>query len=223
MRRQTTNHLFSSAKAPAMPPFKRIREKVAASKRILAAFGKDRRGVAALEFALIAPVMIMLLLGSIEITNGFDVNKKLARAGAMVGDLVTQQQSITKEKIADIMEIGTSILLPYWRDLPTITITSINVDGNGIATVAWSQRKQGQTISTPYTKGSTITIDPNLKIPTSNFVRVETSIAYIPLVAWTMKDTVNTSKGTSGPGIVMGKMIYGRIRQGADAVACTNC
>ncbi|MDA4631280.1 pilus assembly protein, partial [Escherichia coli] len=153
-----------------MPPFKRIREKVAASKRILAAFGKDRQGVAALEFALIAPVMIMLLLGSIEITNGFDVNKKLARAGAMVGDLVTQQQSITKEKIADIMEIGTSILLPYWRDLPTITITSINVDANGNATVAWSQRKRDQTISTPYAKGSTITIDPNLKIPTSNFV-----------------------------------------------------
>lgn len=205
-----------------MPAFKKIREKMAASTRNLVAFGKDRRGIAALEFALIAPVMIMLLLGSIEITNGFDVNKKLARAGAMVGDLVTQQQSITKEKIADIMEIGTSILLPYRRDLPTITIASINIDANGNATVAWSQRKQGQAISTPYTKGSAITIDANLKIPTSNFVRVETSIAYIPLIAWTMKDTVKTSIGTSGPGIAMGKMIYGRIRQG-DAVACTNC
>lgn len=202
-----------------MPAFKKIREKMAASTRILAAFGKDRRGIAALEFALIAPVMIMLLLGSIEITNGFDVNKKLARAGATVGDLVTQQQSVTKEKIADIMEIGTSILLPYRRDLPTITIASINIDANGNATVAWSQRKQGQAISTPYTKGSTIAIDSNLKIPASNFVRVETSIAYIPLVAWTIKDSVNTSS----PSIAMGKMIYGRIRQGADSVACTNC
>lgn len=59
-----------------------------------------------------------------------------------MGDLVTQQQSITKEKIADIMEIGTSILLPYWRDLPTITITSINVEANGNASAVFAERSQ---------------------------------------------------------------------------------
>lgn len=192
------------------------------SKASLASFLRDRRGVAALEFALIAPVMLLLFLGIVEVTNGFDVNKKLARAGTMVGDLVTQQQSIAKEKVADIMEIATSVLLPYQRDLPKITVTSINVDKDGKATVGWSLRKQGQTISTPYTSNSAIGIDPNLQIPDSTFVRVEMSISYIPLIAWTMKDPVTTSLGTSGTGIAMSKMLHGQARQGK-GVVCTNC
>ncbi|MBA8877295.1 TadE/TadG family type IV pilus assembly protein [Phyllobacterium myrsinacearum] len=175
-----------------------------------------------MEFALIAPVMLLLFLGIVEVTNGFDVNKKLARAGTMVGDLVTQQQSIAKEKVADIMEIATSVLLPYQRDLPKITVTSINVDKDGKATVGWSLRKQGQTISTPYTSNSAIGIDPNLQIPDSTFVRVEMSISYIPLIAWTMKDPVTTSLGTSGTGIAMSKMLHGQARQGK-GVVCTNC
>jgi Flp pilus assembly protein TadG len=193
------------------------------SKTFLVSFLRDRRGVAAMEFALIAPVMILLFLGGVEVTDGFDVNKKLGRAGTMVGDLITQQQSITKEKIADIMEIGAATLLPYRRDLPKITVTSIEVDDKGSATVAWSQRKEGQAISTPYTKGSKIAVDSNLLIPKTNFIRVETGITYIPLMAWTMKDTVTTSIGTSGKGVTMGKTAYGRVRQGEKAIACSNC
>lgn len=214
-----------SAKVRAMQPCPKMFAIISRSRATVTTFLRDRRGVAALEFALIAPVMILLFLGSVEVTNGFDVNKKLARAGTMVGDLITQQQSISKEKIADILEIGAATLLPYQRDLPQITVTSINVPGDSSnATVVWSQRMRNQSITTPYTKGSTVAVDPNLRIAGTSitFIRVETTIAYIPLIAWTMKDPVNTSISTSGKGIAMGKTIYGRVRQGS-AVACSNC
>ena len=100
-----------------------------------------RRGVAALEFALIAPVMIALYMGSVEATAGLDLNKNLGRATSMVADLVTQQQTITKAEIKDIMDIGTATLLPYTRDTPQITITAIDISAASVATVAWSRRK----------------------------------------------------------------------------------
>ena len=90
-------------------------------------FLRDRRGVAALEFALIAPVMIALYMGSVEATAGLDLNKNLGRATSMVADLVTQQQTITKADIKNIMDIGTATLLPYTRDTPQITITAIDI------------------------------------------------------------------------------------------------
>lgn len=222
---QPSQRSLSSARARAMQPCKSLFAIARNLKASFAAFLGDQRGVAAMEFALIAPVMILLLLGSVEVTNGIDVNRKLARSGSMVADLVTQQQSVTKDQINNIMEIAGLTLLPYQRDLPQITVTSINVPGDGSkATVAWSQRRVNQSVTTPYAKGSTIAIDPNLRVAGTDitFVRVETNIAYLPLIAWTMQNPVDTSGGIKGKGIPMAKTIYGRVRQGK-AVACSNC
>jgi Flp pilus assembly protein TadG len=73
---------------------KAYRNQITAARKLLTTAGHflgDRRGVAALEFALIAPTILLLYLGSIEVTMGLDVNKNLGRATSMVADLVTQQ------------------------------------------------------------------------------------------------------------------------------------
>jgi Flp pilus assembly protein TadG len=185
-------------------------------------FLRDRRGVAALEFALIAPVMIALYMGSVEATAGLDVNKNLGRATSMVADLVTQQQTITKADLKDIMDIGTAALLPYTRDTPQITITAIDISAANVATVAWSRRKVNLTYSRPYAAGSAVALDANLLVPGTSVIRVETSIAYVPLIAVYMKKAVTTAAGASVVGITMSKSAYGRIRQGT-SVTCSDC
>ena len=47
----------------------------------------NQSGVGAVEFALIAPVLIMLYMGSLEVSVAMSVNKKLARAASTVADL----------------------------------------------------------------------------------------------------------------------------------------
>ncbi len=116
-------------------------------------FLSDKRGVAAMEFAFIAPILIALYLGSIEATSGLDVNKKLGRSTNMVADLVTQQQTINTDRLRDIMEIGTALLLPYRSDTPQITITAINIPAAGSPTVAWSRRVVNNVFSRPYAPG----------------------------------------------------------------------
>jgi Flp pilus assembly protein TadG len=185
-------------------------------------FFRDQRGVAALEFALIAPVMIALYMGSVEVTGGLDLNKNLGRATSMIADLINQQKTITTTQIKGIMDIGTATLLPYMRDTPQITVTAINISAAKVATVAWSGRKIDLTYTTPYVAGSVVALDSNLLVPSTSVVRVEMKIAYVPLMAFVMKDTVTTAKGASAIGITMPKTIYGRVRQGT-SVTCSDC
>ncbi|MBE0692234.1 MAG: pilus assembly protein, partial [Aquamicrobium sp.] len=65
----------------------------------------DRRGVAAIEFAFIAPLLLMLYFVTMEVAQGIETNKKVSRVGSMVADLVTQQSR----------EISTSDLDPIMR------------------------------------------------------------------------------------------------------------
>ena len=52
----------------------------------------DRRGVAAVEFALIAPLLLSMYFVTMEVSQGIEANKKVGRVGSIVADLVTQQQ-----------------------------------------------------------------------------------------------------------------------------------
>lgn len=191
--------------------------------KIAGRFRRDRRGVAAMEFALIAPTIVLLYLGSIEVTMGFDVNKNLGRATSMVADLVTQQQTITKAQITDIMAIATATMLPDQRDKPQMKITAIDVPASGAAKVAWSRQTKNGVETTPCPAGSAANINANLLIPSTSVIRVETNIAYVPLIAWTIKDKTTTAKGTFVTGLGMAKTSFGRVRQGAAAVTCSDC
>lgn len=207
---------------------KACKEQTMAARKILTiaiSFLGDKRGVAAMEFAMIAPVLILLYLGGVETTTGLDVNKNLGRAASMVADLINQQKTITQAEISGIMDIGAATLLPYRRDTPQITITAINVDNAGNPKVAWSRQRVNGVDTTPFTAGSSVPANANLTnllIPGTSMIRVQMSIAYVPLVAWTIESSVNTAAGSSVVGLAMEKTSYGRVRQGT-SVNCTNC
>ena len=86
---------------------------------------RDKGGVAALEFALIVPLLLMLYFVTMEVAQAIEVNKKVGRVGSMVADLVTQMQEMNKAELEGIMRIGEATLQPYNRSQPNITITRI--------------------------------------------------------------------------------------------------
>ncbi len=93
----------------------------------IARVAADRRGVAAIEFALVAPLLLCMYFVTMEVSQAIETNKKVSRIASMVADLVTQQQTTTKAEVDAIMNIGQSLLTPYYRSKPTITITAIEI------------------------------------------------------------------------------------------------
>lgn len=114
-------------------------------------------GAPAVEFALIAPVMLVMFLGISETANIVQAGRKVANAASSAADLVAQTTSINDDQIADVMGALAVILRPFDSSGAQIRISSIVADDDGETTVAWSDAHGG---INPLPEGSPITLDP---------------------------------------------------------------
>lgn len=189
-------------------------------------FRHHRKGVAAVEFALIVPIILMLYLGTMELSSGLETSRKVSRTASMVADIIAQQSSVNTTEMKDILNIAQSTVAPYKADTPMITVTAIKVDdtagANPTARIAWSFRKVGTTTSIPYVKNNTITIPAAFRTRNAFYVKVETKLAYLPLVTWVLQDNVTTNKGTISKGIPLADTYYLRPRL-VENIPCSDC
>jgi len=146
----------------------------------------DRRGVAAVEFAFVAPLLLMIYLSALEVSLAIETSKKVSRVGSMVGDLIAQQPSMSKSELEGIVAIGQSILQPYNRSRPTITVTAITITNEPApkVLVAWSQKMENGVVDAAAAAGTPTTVPEKLKIAGSFLVRVESRLGYKPIIAW---------------------------------------
>lgn len=189
----------------------------------LGSFLRNRKGVAAIEFALIAPLLLTLYFVTLEVGQGMEVNKKVSRVGSMVSDLVGQQgRQVTTQDLDPIMAIGEAILLPYRRSRADIIITGIEIDRNSIARVKWSRKMENGNFSRDAPQGQITTVPDELKIPDTFLLRVTARLDYRPIISWTAEQ--RTSMGLLGgfDNIAMAETYNLRPRMTAE-MDCTNC
>lgn len=187
-------------------------------------FLRDRRGVAAVEFALIVPILLVLYFMTMEIAQAIDINKKVSRIASQVADLVTQQKTVTPAVLDSIMKISVPILAPYGRSAPVITVTAIMVsnDKNPEAEVVWSRRYSGGSGSRGLPAGTKVTVPESLMTPGAFFVRAETELEYWPVIAWSAQGLGAMGiAGTLFP-IDMGERYFLRPRH-VPAIPCSSC
>ena len=180
----------------------------------------DSKGAAAVEFALIAPLLITLYLGTQEISLALSINKKVGRTSSAIGDLITQKDTeIAVVDLKDIMKIGAATMQPYSITKPEVWVTGIKISTAGAATVAWSQKLvENTTYSVPYTVGSAVTVPAKLKINDTFLVKVETKLKYRPITSW----TITTNKSSGYAYFDMAEIYYLRPRN-SDSLACVGC
>ncbi len=54
-------------------------------------FVRDKRGIAAVEFTLIVPVLFIMLIGVIEVTRAVSIDRRFGKVTSMVADLLTRE------------------------------------------------------------------------------------------------------------------------------------
>jgi Flp pilus assembly protein TadG len=188
-------------------------------------FCKDRRGVAAIEFAFIAPVLLAMYFVTMEISQGIETSKKVSRISSMVADLVTQRSSVTQADLQAIMDIGASTLQPYNRSVPKIIITEISIsndENDPTATVAWSRKIDGGVFGIGETAGDDATVPDSLKIPGTSLVRVESDLNYLPMITWAADRKQAAGLSAAFANIPMSETYYLRARM-SPSVDCSDC
>lgn len=173
----------------------------------------DRSGVGAVEFALIAPVLIVLYIGSLEISVAMSVNKKVARAASSVADLVTQNTDVNKAMLKTMVDVAQSIITPFQINSLTIRISGIKIDNSGKKTIAWSWAEDN---TRPYTVGAATSVPSELDVKNTFLVRTEVSMKYSLLLVAPNIQNVDVKT------LTMSKTYHLRQRIG-DEVACSDC
>jgi Flp pilus assembly protein TadG len=99
---------------------------------------KARDGLAAVEFALIAPVLGTMLLGTIELCNALECHQKVTMVASTASDLVAQTSTVSSSDMNDVFNAATAIVYPFNQNNISIVVSSVLSDGTGNGTVAWS-------------------------------------------------------------------------------------
>ncbi|MER9724205.1 MULTISPECIES: TadE/TadG family type IV pilus assembly protein [unclassified Mesorhizobium] len=180
-------------------------------------FCSDRRGVAAIEFAFVVPVLLIMYFVTMEASQAIETSKNVSRVSSMVADLITQQQTIVATDIDAIMKIGTSTLQPYRRSTPTIIVTAIHISDSAALNVevVWS-RKVGSSAGGP------ITVPPALRIRNTFLIRVQSILGYVPVIAWSADNSQQLGLTSAFSTIVMKETYYLRPRR-STTIPCSGC
>lgn len=166
----------------------------------------DTRGLAAVEFAMIVPLMLVMFFGTIEISSGVAVDRKITMITQTLSDLTSRYTSVTTTDTNNFFIIANAMLTPYGTTPLTRTITELYIDpSTGLGRVQWSAG------SNPRTAGNTVTVPAALISRTSTnaivanqyLIMAEASYLYTPVVGYVMTKA----------GVTLSDLTYTRPRQ----------
>ncbi|MCK1711796.1 MULTISPECIES: TadE/TadG family type IV pilus assembly protein [unclassified Bradyrhizobium] len=156
----------------------------------------DVKGVAATEFAIVTPFMLVLYVGGVELGNGLAMNVKVSATAHSVADMVSQNTQVTTTQMDGILGAASAIMAPYpiknssGASLMTITVSEVSTDSAGKATVQWSKStgsSGGRTVGQQMTLSSFTSTGNNANI---SLILSEVSYDYTPNLGYTIAGTV---------------------------------
>ena len=177
-----------------------------------------RRGVSAVEFALILPILLFFAIGTYEVTALVRVNMKLTRAAGALAKIIAQQSSsVTSGTTGTLGDICTGAALemtPFATKPFSAAIVSVtNSSGSSVA-MDWESDGSCTTAATAMGSAAAVTragaygLVPNAG---DSVVMVKATYAYTSVLHYAL-----------GKSFALTQYGYARPRTGA-TVACSNC
>lgn len=166
----------------------------------------DRSGLAAVEFAMIFPMMVVMFFGVHELSAAISVDRKAALVARTLSDLTSQSASVANTDLVSFGEAAKAIMTPYPGSPLISSVTEVYVDSvTGVARVQWSK---GLTISTtgvvaiaataPHNPGDVVVLPTTLVAAKGTYVIwSEVSYKYTPTVGYILAKTGMTFSDTA--------------------------
>src|SRR5215813_2580949 len=155
----------------------------------LASFAKDRRGISAVEFAMLLPLMVTMYLGVVEVSKGVAIDRKVTLTTRTMADLASRVSSINNADMSSLLNASASVIAPYQASPLKIVLSAVSVDANGVAKVAWSDALNG----TARSVGSTVSLPSALNVANTQLIWSEVSYTYNPTFGYVLTGNINLS------------------------------
>ncbi|WP_441281209.1 TadE/TadG family type IV pilus assembly protein [Tardiphaga sp. 862_B3_N1_1] len=176
----------------------------------------DRRGVSAVEFAMIMPLMFLMFFGMLDVSNGFAVDRKVSQISQGMADLASRYTTLAETDVSNFFIIADAMLTPYDKTQLKATISQVYIDPSSkTAKVVWSRGDQKKDV------GTVVSVPTNLIVKDANgnyvanqyLILGEANYTYVPTIGWVVP------KG----GLTLSDAMYTRPRQTSCVVMVTSC
>jgi Flp pilus assembly protein TadG len=147
----------------------------------------DCRGVAAVEMAIIAPLLVLLLLGTAEVANLVKTHFEAAQTASTVADVVARYETVTNDNIQAIFAVSERVMgESTFKANGRIILTSVaKAATSGAKTLVSWQCTGGGTLTAPSAigqVGKTATLPGSLTLDADdNVIVAEVFFHYEPL------------------------------------------
>src|SRR5665213_984367 len=88
----------------------------------------DCNGVAAIEFAMIVPLMLVMFFGTVEFSTGVAVDRKVTLIARTLSDLTSQSLSVANTDLTNFFTASNAIMTPYPSAPTQSTLCELYVD-----------------------------------------------------------------------------------------------
>lgn len=177
---------------------------------MLRRLAQDRRGVSAVEFALIAPLMILIYLGLAELTMSMMSSRRASHAASAIGDLVARDTQVNATEMTDVFTVGEVILKPFSTTNLSLRVTSVKADAGGTPKVVWSRAK-GPSFAPLAAGGAPSGFPAGLIAANESVIMSEARYVYASPVKYVM------------PNDIVFKQVYYLRPRTSDEVLCNAC
>jgi Flp pilus assembly protein TadG len=110
-------------------------------------FAASTQGVAAIEFAMVLPIMLILLLASFDAGNAIAVYMKVRSATYTLAAITNQYTTIQSTDMDSIVGATPVVLAPFPSAPVVVTISQIKISSASKATVSWSYSLNGTALT----------------------------------------------------------------------------
>jgi Flp pilus assembly protein TadG len=168
-------------------------------------FVADQRALAAVEFAFILPLMLVLFFGTIDFSQGIAVDRKVSLTAGALSNVTSEAPvttgvvpTIADTDLQNIFTASISIMVPYSPTPTKAQISEIYVDSTLKATIQWSRAAtigngatQATLTGSTRNPGDNVTslVPPQLLIKQTYLILSEVSYQYVPTIGYVMAPT----------------------------------
>jgi len=144
--------------------------------KLIRHFADDKRGTASMDFAFLLPIMLLMFIGVVEITNLLRLDRKVVAAAQTTADLVTQRREVSDAQLNDILRATELIFEPFSATGMTAGIVGVRYnEDTGAPEVDWTKTKNGGSVPDALTRAQ------GLGQPGEGVVVVRVTYNYTPV------------------------------------------
>lgn len=157
---------------------------LATAARAAKRFSDDVRGIAAVEFAFIAPILLVMLIGAVEITRAVSINKRVSVVTSMIADLVARETKLTGDDVKAIYDIAAQVMAPFDASdlkLSIIPVMSAADDAGKTLVYPSTANRPSYNNGKLFAKCAAYALESGMLGKKESVVVVESSYAFTPL------------------------------------------